>query len=212
MKEWGDEKMREEALEKERYYGVGSFLWEIIKVFVLAAVIITPIRVFLFQPFFVEGASMEPNFQDGNYLIINELGYKKTDVGSTSSPLFTIDPFKNFQRGDVIVFHYPKDETKYFIKRVVGLPGEKVKVNGGKVTIFNAENKEGFVLDESEYLDKGLLTTKDGFFSVLSDEYFVMGDNRPYSFDSRDWGPLKKDEIVGKVMMRAWPFGEAKFY
>lgn len=209
MAEWGNEKNEETDLEKERYYGIGGFLWEIIKVFVLAAVIITPIRVFLFQPFFVEGASMEPNFQDGNYLIINELGYKKTEIKPVS---LKIDPFKNFERGDVVVFHYPKDETKYFIKRVVGLPGEKVKISGGKVIIFNAQNKDGFVLDESEYLDKGLSTPKDGFFSVLSDEYFVMGDNRPYSFDSRDWGPLKKDEIVGKVMIRAWPFGEAKLY
>lgn len=209
MAEWEKEQSEEIDAEKERYYGIGGFLWEIIKVFVLAAVIITPIRVFLFQPFFVEGASMEPNFQDGNYLIINELGYKKTDIGALN---LEINPFKKFDRGDVVVFHYPKDESKYFIKRVVGLPGEKVKIGGGKVTIFNAEHKDGFVLDESEYLDEGVATTKDGFFSILSDEYFVMGDNRPYSFDSRDWGPLKKDEIVGKVMIRAWPFDEAKLY
>lgn len=209
MAEWENGENEEKDLEKERFYGIGSFLWEIIKVFVLAAVIITPIRVFLFQPFFVEGASMEPNFQDGNYLIINELGYKKTEINSVS---LKISPFKKFERGDVVVFHYPKDETKYFIKRIIGLPGEKVKVSGGKVIIYNAQNKDGFVLDESEYLEKGLSTPKDGFFSVLGDEYFVMGDNRPYSFDSRDWGPLKKDEIVGRVMIRAWPFGEAKFY
>lgn len=204
-----DEKTEIEDIAQERYYGIGGFLWEIIKVFVLAAVIITPIRVFLFQPFFVEGASMEPNFQDGNYLIINELGYKKTEIGALN---LEITPFKKFDRGDVVVFHYPKDESKYFIKRVIGLPGEKVKISEGKVTIYNTGNTNGFVLDESEYLEKGLSTSKDGFFSVLSDEYFVMGDNRAYSFDSRDWGTLKKDEIVGKVMIRAWPFGEAKLY
>lgn len=209
MDQQEDRKYGETEDEKERYYGIGSFLWEIIKVFVLAAVIITPIRVFLFQPFFVEGASMEPNFQDGNYLIINELGYKKTEISQLN---LKINPFKKFERGDVVVFHYPKDESKYFIKRVVGLPGERVKIGGGKVTIFNADNKDGFVLDEGDYLDKGVVTSKDGFFSVLNDEYFVMGDNRPYSFDSRDWGPLKKDEIVGKVMIRAWPFSGVELY
>jgi len=206
------EKTEDFDLEKERYYGIGGFLWEIIKVFVLAAVIITPIRVFLFQPFFVEGASMEPNFQDGDYLIINELGYKKTAIGSDGALLFNVDPFKKFERGDVVVFRYPKDETKYFIKRVIGLPGEKVKISEGHVTIFNAENKDGFLLDESQYLEKGVSTPKDGFFSVLPDEYFVMGDNRPYSYDSRDWGPLKKDKIMGRVMIRAWPFNEASIY
>lgn len=207
-----DEKTEIEDIAQERYYGMGGFLWEVVKVFILALVIITPIRVFLFQPFFVEGASMEPNFQDGDYLIVNELGYKKTAVGAASSPFFEVSPFKTFDRGDIVVFRYPKDETKFFIKRIVGLPGEKISVKDGIVTIFNTENPGGKVLDESEYLGKGFLTIKDVTVSIAEDEYFVMGDNRSYSFDSRDWGPLKKNEIIGKVMVRAWPIAEAKIY
>jgi signal peptidase I len=212
MNQYSDEKFEEDDLSKERYYGMGSFLWEIVKVFILALIIITPIRVFLFQPFFVEGASMEPNFKDGDYLIVNELGYKKTTVGAASSSLFEVSPFKTFERGDIVVFRYPKDESKFFIKRVVGLPGEKIKVSGGLVTIFNKENPDGKVLDESEYLGKGFQTIKEVTVTIAEDEYFVMGDNRSYSFDSRDWGPLKKNEIIGKVMVRAWPLGEAKVY
>jgi signal peptidase I len=199
-------------ISQERYYGMGGFLWEVIKVFILALVIITPIRVFLFQPFFVEGASMEPNFKDGDYLIVNELGYKKTAVGTDSLTLFELNPFKSLERGDIVVFRYPKDETKFFIKRIVGLPGEKIKVSGGKVVVFNPEHPNGTVLDESDYLGKGFQTAKDVTVSIPEDEYFVMGDNRSFSFDSRDWGPLKKDEIIGKVMIRAWPLGETKIY
>ena len=98
--------------KKESYFGVGEFVLEIIKIIFLAFVIITPIKVFLFQPFFVQGASMEPNFEDGQYVIVNELGYKKTDI------LFSVEPFKEFKRGDVVVFRYPKDPRQDFIKRV----------------------------------------------------------------------------------------------
>jgi len=212
MKQSFDEKTEVEDVAQERYYGMGGFLWEIVKVFILALVIITPIRVFLFQPFFVEGASMEPNFRDGDYLIINELGYKKTTVGVNDRIFFEVSSFKNLERGDIAVFRYPKDETKFFIKRIVGLPREKIKVSGGRVTVFNAENPNGMVLDESDYLGKGFQTTKDVTVNVAEDEYFVLGDNRSFSFDSRDWGPLKKNEVIGKVMIRAWPLNETKVY
>lgn len=198
--------------EKGSYFGVGSFLLEIIKVFVLAFVIIAPIRIFLFQPFFVQGASMEPNFEDGQYLIINELGYKETSVGLGNIHLFEVGSFKELKRGDVVVFRYPKDPKQFFIKRVIGLPGEKVEISDGKVYIFNKSNPEGYVLDESIYLPKITKTQPDVIQELNENQYFVMGDNRPYSHDSRAWGPVSKDLIVGKVLLRAWPFNETAIY
>lgn len=191
---------------------MGSFLLEIVKVFILALVIITPIRVFLFQPFFVQGASMEPNFENGEYLIINELGYKETDIRIGGKELFSVSSFKNLERGDTIVFKYPKDPKQYFIKRIVGLPGEKVKVSNGKVYIFNKENPDGFVLDESGYLSEQVTTPGDLVQQLSETEYFAMGDNRFYSHDSRAWGPLDEKFVIGKVSIRAWPLNRASIY
>lgn len=196
--------------EEEIYYGVWSFIWEIIKVFFWALAIIVPIRIFLFQPFFVQGASMETNFKDGDYLIINELGYKKTDIDISGNHLFTVDTFKELKRGDVVVFRYPKDPKQFFIKRVIGLPGEQVKVEGGRVVIFNNDNPEGMVLDESSYLRKDLMTNGAVMVALKTDEYFVLGDNRQFSHDSRAWGPLPKDDVIGKVLIRAWPLNKAE--
>lgn len=198
--------------DKEAYYGVGSFIVEIIKVFFWAAIIILPIRIFLFQPFFVQGASMEPNFEDGEYLIINELGYKETDLNIFNNHLFTVEPFKELNRGDVIVFRYPKNPSQFFIKRVVALPGETITVKDEKVIIASSENPAGFVLDESGYLDEGAATSGEINRQLEENEYFVLGDNRSASHDSRSWGPLKKDLIIGKVLLRAWPIGKAAVY
>jgi signal peptidase I len=199
-----------EVADEEVYYGVGSFLWEVLKVFFWALVIIVPIRVFLFQPFFVQGASMEKNFQDSDYLIVNELGYKETNLDLAGAHLFTVNPFKEFNRGDVVVFRYPLDKSQFFIKRVIGLPGEQVKIEGGKVTIYNNENPDGFVLDEHGYLPQDLITNGAVKVSLTSQQYFVLGDNRQFSHDSRAWGPLPKDDVVGKVILRAWPLNKAE--
>lgn len=198
--------------DRERFYGVGRFLWEIIKVFILAVVIITPIRVFLLQPFFVKGASMEPNFDDGQYLIINELGYKTTNVGLNNFHFFTVNSFKEFQRGDIAIFRYPLDPSQFFIKRVIALPGERIKIENGRVTIFNNSHPEGFVLDESAYLNPSVTTNGNIDTQLTDSQYFTMGDNRSYSHDSRAWGPLPENDVVGKVMFRAWPFNKAQIY
>src|SRR4051812_32072411 len=108
------------------------FLWDFVKVILVALIIILPIRYFVFQPFIVSGSSMEPNFQNGQYLIIDELSYR----------------FHTPNRGDVLVLKYPKDTTQYFIKRVIGLPGEKVQVDNGQVTIYNSEHPDGMVMNE----------------------------------------------------------------
>lgn len=208
--------MKEELYEKEvrseQRYGVASFILEIIKIVVLAFVIIVPVRVFLFQPFFVQGASMEPNFEDKEYLIINELGYKKTSVGFGDTNFFTVNPFKEIKRQHVIVFRYPLDPGKYFIKRVIGLPGEKIEVKEGSVTVFNQQNPNGMSLDEAAYLSKSVRTTGDLSVTLASDEYFVMGDNRMFSSDSRVWGPVKEKFIMGEVLLRAWPLNRVSIY
>jgi len=199
-------------IQDERYYGVGGFIMEIIKIFILAFVIIVPIRVFLFQPFFVQGASMEPNFENNQYLIVNEFGYKKTSIGADGKTLFTVEPFKELKRQDVVVFRYPKNPTQFFIKRVIGLPGEKVEVKAGKVIIHNAENPDGFVLDEKGYLPDTTKTTGELAVTLKSDAYFVMGDNRLFSSDSRSWGPVPEEDIIGRAFLRAWPLDKVAVF
>ncbi len=206
-----EEKNREARGE---HYGVGGVFWEIVKMVFWVVVIIVPIRVFLIQPFFVQGASMEPNFEDREYLIVNELGYKTTEVGlgSKETSFFTVKPFKEFRRGDVVVFRYPKNPKIFYIKRIIGLPGEKIEIKDGKVIIYDPQNPNGFVLDESGYLSAGEKTTGDQAVTLSGDEYFVMGDNRAYSSDSRSWGPVPERDVMGKVVLRAWPFSKAKIF
>ena len=193
-------------------YGFSGVIWEIVKMVFWVVVIIVPIRVFLIQPFFVQGASMEPNFEDKEYLIVNELGYKTTDVGFGKGPdLFTVKPFKELRRGEVVVFRYPKNPKVFYIKRIVGLSGEKIEVFNGQVRISNSENPNGFLLDESKYLSASVSTSGE-INMTLGDEYFVMGDNREHSSDSRSWGPVPAYDIMGRVMLRAWPIGKAGLF
>ncbi len=208
----GDQNMRNATANDERYYGVGSFILEIIKIVALAFVIIFPIRVFLFQPFFVQGASMEPNFENNQYLIVNELGYKKTTIGLDGKNWLTVNPYKEVQRQSVIVFRYPKDPSQFFIKRVIGLPGEKVQIKDGQVIIYNPQNPNGFVLNESAYLSPDVKTLGDMTVTLSNDEYFVMGDNRMFSSDSRSWGPVPAENIIGKVVLRAWPLNQLSVF
>ena len=170
-----------------------SFVWETAKIIIIALLIVVPIRYFVFQPFFVKGQSMEPAFENGDYLIIDELSYK----------------LRTPERGEVVVFKYPNDPSQRYIKRIISLPGETVEIQGGKITIVNAEGKE--VLDE-KYLTSGALTSGDIKVTLGVKEYFVLGDNRAASSDSRRWGTLPEDNIIGRVLLRAWPFAAlAKF-
>ena len=154
-----------------------SFIFELLKVVAISIVIIIPIRYFLIQPFYVKGASMEPTFHDHEYLIIDEISYR----------------FGEPKRGDVVVFRYPRDPREYYIKRVIGLPGEKIQVKGGDIFIYNNENPEGFKLEE-KYLPSNLETygATEEIISVGEGEYYVFGDNRPTSKDSRNFGPVKR--------------------
>ncbi|MEA2113042.1 MAG: signal peptidase I [Patescibacteria group bacterium] len=172
------------------------FIWETAKIVIISLAIIIPIRYYLIQPFFVYGASMEPNFSDGQYLIINEFGYRLNDP----------------QRGEVIVFKYPLNPSQYYIKRIIGLPDETVEVKDGRVVIYNSGFPEGRVLDESSYLPDNRVTSGSVKIELQGDEYFVLGDNRQASSDSRRWGRLSEEYIIGQVWVRAWPFSLAEIY
>lgn len=188
--------------------GVGAFVWEVVKIFAFAAAIIIPIRLFLFQPFLVEGSSMAPNFHSGEYVIVNEVGYKNVHLGGVT----LLAPRRELHRGDPVVFRFPQDPKTFFIKRVIGLPGERVTVRGGIVTIYNDAHPDGFVLTEDYLPNGGIVTTDDVDYTVAPDEYFVIGDNRNHSYDSRMWGPLNKDFVMGKVLVRIWPFTRFKVF
>jgi len=164
------------------------FILEIFKIAVITAVIVIPIRYFLFQPFFVKGESMKPTFENGDYIIVDEISYR----------------FRNPKRGEVIVFKYPKDTSQNFIKRVIGLPGETVEIKDGKVEIY--KNGRIQTLNELNYLSSGLWTQGNLRVSLGKNEYFVMGDNRLFSYDSRRFGKVPRKDIIGRAALRIFPF------
>ena len=170
----------------KKYLGLA---WELFKIILIAFIIVAPIRYFVFQPFIVSGASMQPNFHSGDYLIVDEISYR------LSSP----------QRGDVIVFNtdfIPGYSGQRFIKRVIGLPGETVDVVGGQVEII--DNGKTVTLDE-KYLPADLKTYPNVETTLKANQYFVLGDNRTESYDSRFWGVVPKKEIIGKAFLRIFP-------
>ncbi len=193
-------------VENEEVYGVGHFLWEIVKIGILAFIIIIPVRTFLFQPFSVQGSSMEPNFHNREYLIVGEFGYKETHIRIGDINLFHSIPFRTLHRGDAVVFRPPNISGQYFIKRVVGLPGEMIEIENDRVSIRNEQSPGGFFLDESEYLSPTVRTEGKQKIQLADDEYYLLGDNRSASRDSRFFGPVSKSLITGKVLLRAWPF------
>jgi signal peptidase I len=168
--------------------GVAVFVLEVLQIVIVSAAIIVPIRYFLIQPFYVKGASMEPNFYDREYLIIDELSYRLRE------PV----------RGEIVVFRYPRDPSQFFIKRVIGLPGETVEVSGGQVMVFNEAEPNGAALDERTYLGD-VLTQGKRKVTLGSNEYYVLGDNRDESLDSRSFGAVTRSEIIGRVWVRGLP-------
>lgn len=171
---------------------VASF-WEVFKIVIVALLIVIPIRYFLFQPFLVWGQSMNPNFNNGDYLLVDELSYR------------FIDP----KRGEVVVFNYPQKPSVRYIKRVIGLPGERIEIKEEGIIIH--KDGESFFLDESDYLPQYTKTSPKKWPDISEylgeNEYFVLGDNRSASSDSRIWGVLPGENIIGRVFLRAWPLG-----
>jgi signal peptidase I len=160
---------------------------EIVRFSIIAILIVIPIRMFIAQPFIVSGASMDNTFTSGQYLIVDQVSYY----------------FEKPARGNVIVFRYPHDPSKFFIKRVIGVPGDTITIENSVVKISNSENPEGFILNEP-YIKS--METAPFFTETLGErEYFVMGDNRDQSSDSRSWGVLQEDRIIGKAFVRLFP-------
>jgi signal peptidase I len=167
---------------------IKTFIWETVKVIVISLAIIIPVRYFLIQPFYVKGASMEPNYEDHEYLIIDELSYR----------------FRDPVRGEVVVFRPPSDPRQFYIKRVVGLPGERVKVTAGEVILYSSDHPTGEKLSE-DYLAPGTVTLGEVDLRLGSGEYYLLGDHRGASLDSRVFGAVKRSAIVGRTWVRGWP-------
>lgn len=167
--------------------------WETIRFILLAIIIVVPVRIFIAQPFVVSGSSMYPTFHNGDYLIVDELSYRLGDI----------------ERNDVVIFKYPLAPSKYFIKRVIGLPNEIVEVKNGTITITDKKTNQITTLDQS-YLENSVGGI-DAKYDLGNEEYFVMGDNRGASSDSRYWGPVKKDLIVGQAYLRLLPLNDVDY-
>lgn len=170
------------------------FTAETIRTILIVVALAYLLRFFIFEPFVVEGKSMEPRFATNDYLLVDKVSYR----------------FSEPQRGDIIVFKYPNDITTNYVKRIIGLPGDTVTIEDGRVKISNAEHPEGFLLNEDVYLDDSVKTTLPiigrSQFIVSPNNFFVLGDNRPASSDSREWGLLPREDVIGRVVVQAWPF------
>lgn len=173
---------------------IGLFFLELIKVAILAAVTIGLVRYFLFKPFYVKGQSMEPNFMEHDYLIIDELSYR----------------FHTPERGDVIVFQAPTVPGEFYLKRVIALPGERVKIENNKIVVYNETFPQGVVMNE-DYLSEPTVGAT-ALTTLGPDEYFVLGDNRDASYDSRRFGPIKRDAIIGRTWVRGWPVSRVSIF
>ena len=181
--------MEEEKIVKKTT--VQSF-WELVRFAIIALVIVLPVRFFIAEPFVVSGSSMTPTFQDANYLIVDKVSYELGDP----------------KRGDVVIFKYPINQKKFFIKRIIGLPNETIQINNGKVTIFPCEkisDCKSITLNEP-YIREPFTTTET--YTTKTGEYFVMGDNRNGSSDSRYWGVVKRNLFVGRAFLRLLPINE----
>ena len=169
-------------------------IWDIGKLALIALLIVMPIRIFIFQPFVVNGQSMEPNYHSSDYLIIDEISYR----------------FNAPQRGDVVVFKYPKNPNFKYIKRIIGLPGDRIKISAGDVYL------NGQKLDQTSFLSSDVKTNGGAFLGegdevvVPEDNYFAMGDNRPFSSDSREWGFVPKNAVIGKSFIVYWPLNRLR--
>ncbi|MGH7174927.1 MAG: signal peptidase I [Minisyncoccia bacterium] len=177
----------------------GGWLKDLFTLAILILVVVVPLRLFVISPFVVDGESMHPTFENLDYLIIDEITYR----------------FEAPQRGDVIVFRYPLNTSIFYIKRIIGLPGETVSISHGVVSITEPSGS-------SFSLSEPYISAEDASYdekvTLGTGEYFVMGDNRPNSSDSRVWGPVPRSDIVGRVLIRLLPLskiglfpGEARY-
>ena len=181
--------------------------WELVQTLVLAALIFLAVRA-MAQNFRVEGSSMEPGLHDGQYLLVNKAIYFKINLNKLSKYLPFVDGgdnperflFRAPKRGDVVVFQFPGDPSRDFIKRVIGVPGDSVEIKDGVVFVNGVRLVEPYVMN-SAYYDNNLTVVPAGY-------YYVLGDNRSNSFDSHAWGPVPERNIIGQAMFSYWPVRE----
>lgn len=159
-----------------------STLREILESLIIAVVLALLIRAFVFQPFYIPSGSMEPTLQIQDHIIVNKFGYR----------------FWEPQRGDIMVFKYPLNPKKDFVKRLIAKPGERVEIRNSKIYINGRQLEE-------KYLPAGLRYPDFGPVVVPENSYWMMGDNRNNSDDSRVWGPLPRENVIGKAMLVYWP-------
>ncbi len=164
-----------------------------VQTLVIAGAIFVVIYAFLFRPYQVNGHSMDPNFQNGEYVLTNLIQMRLSSL----------------KRGDIVVFNSPVDKEKDYIKRIIGLPGDTVKIDNGEVFVNGTQLSQSF-------LPSNVRTAAGDFLGegqeviVPESSYFVMGDNRGASSDSRQWGFVKKDEVIGKSFLVYWPLNRLR--
>jgi signal peptidase I len=180
----------EQTTSLQKIQKIARSAWETAQTVIIALLVALAVRYYIAQPFLVSGASMEPDFHNGNFLIVDEISYR----------------VKSPSRGDVIVFKYPGDRSEYFIKRIIGLPHEQLTVSDNTVRITMQNGSSTILLEP--YIKPDLRGNQEKEVTLGENEYFVMGDNRGNSFDSRNWGPLKAEDITGIVRLRVFPFSQ----
>ena len=167
---------------------LGAFFLDVLEVIVFAVAIFLFLYLLVLQPHKIKGASMEPNFPNGEYLLTDKVTYR----------------FGEPKRGDVIVFKAPTGDGDEFIKRIIGLPGDTVSVRNGAVYVNGKELNEDYIPETSPTYGGSFLQENETF-SVQEDSYFVLGDNRTHSSDSRAFGTITKDKITGRAWIVYWP-------
>jgi len=165
----------------------GSIFLDVIETIVIALAIFVIVYLFLFQPHQVRGNSMFPNFHDGDYILTDKISYHLT----------------NPKRNDVIIFTAPRNEDYDYIKRIIALPGETIRLEEKRIFVNNDTLEQSYLTDKTTFGGRFLEIGKETI--IPQDNYFVLGDNRNHSSDSRDWGLVPKDNIIGKAWFRYWP-------
>ncbi len=192
MTEW--EKNTPPTINESEKEKPSESLWgELFRFAIIAALIVLPFRYFIAQPFIVQGVSMSPTFETGEYLIVDEISYR----------------FNDPERGDIVIVKKPGNTSENLIKRIMGLPGETLRYKNNVLTVINKENPDGLIISEPY-----LINIKTGDFEATlgNDQYFVMGDNRSVSLDSRIVGPVRRDAIIGEALLRLFPPTRISYY
>jgi signal peptidase I len=200
---------QEDTIEEEKpSKGALHVVWEIGKTILIAAAVVFFINTFVFQAYYVSGNSMNPNYHDGDYLLISKFPTSMRNIAG----IFGQKGNLNLKRGDILVFRPPEAPNLFYIKRVIALPGERLTLKDGVFTIYNKDNPNGMVLKEP-YIDPRYKTEGEVDEVIAPGHVFMVGDNRSPggSYDSRAWGQLNQDAIIGNAFFRLIPLNNIGF-